>query len=288
MSDQNGMNDATKRAIAVLSEDNRKWLQSWLDQGWDIRVSEKLRDWNAVKKFDGDAEPFRLDNYGSLTALLKAVETEEYRRKVAAEFGEAQRQPAVVHQHEFCLACGEPGDAPDGFCSPCKSPGIDFNVPSETEFSDSMAEFLHAPDIANIAKRLIGVYEEDFWVIKHARIDYLWKRAGGEKAGRSTLGTLRKVSGELKFYSQRDYICAISADHCRGLNPFQITALVFHELKHGYWDHDKAKYSLIGHDFEGFRREVELFGYWKSDITSMAKSFAVAGQQHLFEKMGAK
>jgi hypothetical protein len=282
------MNDATKRAVAMLSDDNRKWLQSWIDQGWNISVSEKLRDWNAVKKFDGDAEPFNLEHFGSLAAILKAIETEEYSRKVAAEFGEAQKQPAVIHQFEFCLGCGETDHGPDGFCEPCKSPGVDFTVPSESEFTDNMAEFLFAPTIANIGQRLIGVYEEDFWVIKHARIDYLWKRAGGEKSGRATLGTLRKVSGELKFYSQKDYICAISADHCRGLNPFQITALIFHELKHGYWDHDKAKYSLIGHDFEGFRREVELFGYWKSDIQTMAKAFAVAGQQNLFEKMSAK
>jgi hypothetical protein len=288
MANDNGQNEATKRAVAMLSDENRKWLQSWIDQGWNITISEKSYDWNAVKLFAGDAEPSTLYGFGSLNAILKAVETEEYRRKLDSEFERAQTQPPIVHQFTFCLACGEPGNVLDGFCEPCKSAGTEFKVPSESEFIDSTAEFLIAPEIANIGQRLISTYEEDFWVIKHARIDYLWKRAGGEKAGRATLGTLRKVSGELKFYSQKDYICAISADHCHGLNPFQITALVFHELKHGYWDHEKAKYSLIGHDFEGFRREVELFGYWKPDIKAIAKSFAVASQQNLFESMGAR
>lgn len=287
MNDGGRKMNATERAISMLSEDNRRWLESWKDKGWQITVSEKLHDWNASKHFDDDATPFELHGYGSLSAILKAIEAEEYRRQLASELGEAGQRP-VIHKHEFCLACGEPSNAIDGFCEPCKDPANKFKVPTELEFVDEVAEFLFAPELARIGERLITIYDEDFWVIKHARIDYLWKRAGGEKNGRATMGKLRKVAAELKFYSQKDYVCIVSADHCNGLNPFQITALMFHELKHGMWDHAKAKYSIIGHDFEGFRREVELFGYWQSDIAAMAKSFASAAQQNLFESMGAK
>jgi hypothetical protein len=63
----------------------------------------------------------------------------------------------------------------------------------------------------------------------------------------------------------------------------QIKALVFHELKHAGYDIEKGEYATVSHDFEGFAREVEMFGDWRSDIVRMRRAF----QGELFQQEAA-
>jgi hypothetical protein len=157
----------------------------------------------------------------------------------------------------------------------------------EQEFYDDnghQSDFLIAPDIADIGRKLIKAYPDDFGDIKSAEIDYFWKRKGGTHGGRDVLGKLQKPTGILEFYSKRNFIMFLGADNCMLLNHFQITALVFHELKHAGWDPEKG-YEVLSHDFEGFEREVEIFGHWKNDIKRMARAFKAVDQPGLFGGM---
>lgn len=272
---------ATEKAISMLSDENRRWMESWQKEGWDIRVSDDFQEWMAAKVFEGETSVTGFEGHQLLLSLLKAIETEETTRRHADV--EAARKQAEI-EASSCLACGEQGVMDLRFCDRCKSPGVYFSVPLETSFLEQNTEYLKAPELAKIAERLINKYPEDFWEVRHAHIDFLWKRKGGESHGRSILGKLKKAGGELQFYSEKDYLCILSADSCIGFNGYQITALVFHELKHGGKDPEKGKFILHGHDFEGFRREVELFGWWKSDIEGMRDAFIQAEQLELFQE----
>jgi hypothetical protein len=285
MKEENNDLTATEKAISMLSDDNRRWMESWVKEGWEIRVTDDFQEWLGAKVFDGEEKVTGLEGHQSLISLLKEIETVEHQRRQADQVA-AEKQAEI--DASSCLACGEPGVPDLRFCDRCKSPGFYFTVPTENDFVDGRSDYLAAPEIAGIAHRLIEHYIEDFWAIRHAKIDYLWKKKGGENLGRAKLGYLKKSGGELNYYSQKDYLCVLSADNCIGMNGYQITALVFHELKHGGKDPEKGKFIVNGHDFEGFRREVELFGWWKSDIAAMREAFVQAEQLELFQEDAAR
>lgn len=273
--------EATEKAVSMLSEDNRRWLASWIKEGWAVYVSEDL-EWIGTKFFDGDERVFALDGFQNFVLLMTAIEAEEHSRRIAT-LPEDEKPSVVLDYEKICLACGAEPVGKAGFCVPCTSPGIEFGVPNEAAFDEALSDYLVSPEMAQIAERLIATYPEDLWEINRAQIEFLWKRKGSESHGRAVLGKIKKTAAELAWYSKKDYLVIVAADFCRYFNGFELTALVFHELKHGRWDHEKMKFGVVGHDFEGFRREVELFGYWKPDIKRMAEAFAGAKQLELFE-----
>ena len=133
--------------------------------------------------------------------------------------------------------------------------------------------------IAKFYKRLLYEFgNTEFNHLTNAKIHFLWKSKGGKNGGRRILGKCKKPTGELRFYADADYVIVFSADHCSELNEnkmpiknWQILALLFHELKHTCIDKN-GKFSTKGHDFEGFHRELELFGGWKSDAEQIIKT----------------
>lgn len=155
-----------------------------------------------------------------------------------------------------------------------------FPVPPESRFDDETGDFLVAPELRKIAEELIGDHAFDFDFLRHAVIVYLWKKKGGKSGLKETLGKCQKPSGLLKHFANADFVVWVAADNCEGFTRKQITALLFHELKHAWRDED-GKYVTVSHDFEGFAREVELFGDWKRDIARMREAFR---QGDLFAK----
>jgi hypothetical protein len=180
-----------------------------------------------------------------------------------------------------CVSCNELPRSIAGFCIPCTSTQTRFEIPSENEFGNDT--HLMAPELADIGMNLIEHYDDFAGLVAGgARIFYLWKKKGGKTDGMNTLARIQVPKGELGFYSKKDYILWVAADHCYFFNRFMVTATVFHELLHAKFDEFEGKLELRGHDFEGFKREVETFGYWRESIKTMAEAFEKAKQPELF------
>lgn len=183
--------------------------------------------------------------------------------------------------HPKCVSCNDGPRAIAGFCVTCTESKSRFEVPSENEFGTDT--HLFAPELVDIGKDLIDHYDDFSHLVDNdARIDFLWKKKGGKTDGMNTLARIQQPKSELQFYSKKDYILWVAADHCYFFNKFMVTAVVFHELLHTKYDEFEGRFELRGHDFEGFKREVETFGYWRESIKTMAEAFERAKQPELF------
>ncbi len=132
-------------------------------------------------------------------------------------------------------------------------------------------DFLPAPEIASVGAALLG---EHFRTLVNVAIDYRWKRRGGQGGGRATLGKCMKVAGLTKHYAAVDFVIWLAADNLRDMRAtaYQIEALTFHELMHADID-EKSSPVIHPHDFEGFAKEIEQYGLWKSDAVLMGRAF---------------
>lgn len=163
-------------------------------------------------------------------------------------------------------------------------------VPSEAEFGEKgedQVDFLPADAIERLARALIARHQNLFGHLNGLRVLCLWRRQGGKKAGKAVFGKCEKPSGLTRYLSggeegePYDFIVTLSADHCRdaGYGTAELEALTFHELSHTTLEEkeDKegnvtTKPALTGHDFEGFRAEVEHFGFWQPDLVQMSRA----------------
>jgi hypothetical protein len=153
-----------------------------------------------------------------------------------------------------------------------------FDIPSETEFDEK--QFLIAPDLKKVGERLIETYPSDFGYLVGANILYLWKAKGGESGGRETWGKCIRPTGLASFFATEgvaagdpvDYFIWVAADHLREAraNRRTVCALIFHELKHTQMG--EKGYVVVGHEFEGFAREIEEFGMWQHSIKRIAEA----------------
>jgi len=151
-----------------------------------------------------------------------------------------------------------------------------FNIPDKADFDGK--QFLDAPDLKTVGEVLIEKYEADFAHLNDANIIYLWKESGGETGGRATLGKCIRPTGLAAYFAAPDaganvdYIIWAAADHLRDnrANYRTVNALIFHELKHTYWE--DGKLIVVGHEFEGFAREIEEFGMWQGAIKRIAEA----------------
>ncbi len=183
-----------------------------------------------------------------------------------------------------CFLCHRAGANTKGFCRSCINSTAEFSIPREGQFESEQTDILQAPELKEIGEKLIAYFSKDFDSLNIAEIVYLWKKKGGNSGGKERLGYCKKPSGELKFFAEADFLVVLGADNCEGLNRYQITARLFHELKHAGYNSEKGTFEIINHDWEGFGREVEIFGDWESDIGKMRRAFARSEQPNLFEK----
>ncbi len=190
-----------------------------------------------------------------------------------------------IQREGKCVGCNKDGAGSSGFCRRCIETSDRFEVPNINEFGEET--HLVAAELAAIGNDLLENFDDFYGItLMTPKIDYLWKAKGGKKDNANVLGRIQQPQGELAFYSKTDYILWIAADHCYFFNKFQITAVVFHELMHTFYNEFEGTLSLRGHDFEGFRREVEVFGYWSDDIRKMAQAFETVRQPGLFREAG--
>lgn len=188
-----------------------------------------------------------------------------------------------INMDAACKRCGKKGAPDGGFCLDCVSKAITpFRVPTEDDFSDS--PFSEDIRLEKLGEDLIAEYE-DFAYIQTAKILYLWKEKGGKSGGKDVLGKCQKPSGLLAHFARADFVIWLGADNVRDrhMKEEQIKALLFHELKHCGFDHETGDFIVVGHEFEGFAREIELFGYWREDIHGIAAACEHVRQGELFQ-----
>lgn len=160
-------------------------------------------------------------------------------------------------------------------------------IPFKSDFAGE--DFLFNRDAEKLGEALIHKLPE-FAIFGdlELKVAYLWKREGGKKQGRATLGTCTKAPGLVRLFSEQvDYVVAIAADNCFGMSMWQLEALVYHELKHIQIDTEMDddgtihfKKNMVGHDAEMFFAEVKRYGAWKRDLETLAAAYA---QAPLFE-----
>jgi hypothetical protein len=158
-------------------------------------------------------------------------------------------------------------------------PPAPVQIPRDSAFEEEDQEYLHFDDLSEFASEVKKRTRPDLDAVK---VEFLWKRIGGEKAKREILGKCVKPAPLVKFFVDVDFIIWLGADNVARFKPTskQLEALVFHELGHIYAS--EGVKSLIGHDFEAFCSEVEQYGMWKSDLLAAGGSFKV--QLDLFEQ----
>ena len=149
-----------------------------------------------------------------------------------------------------------------------------YPTPAPEEFAKAAAEYLDGDDLEEIGEAIIEK-QGGFGYLKELKLVYLWKDKGGESKGKLVLARIQRPKGLLAKFCDADFIVWLAADHHRALRStrFQVEATVFHELCHSDFNEEKDKARLVGHDYEGFCREVELYGAWRPDLENASKAF---------------
>lgn len=139
-------------------------------------------------------------------------------------------------------------------------------IPGEDDFFEE-EEYRASPELTDLGRRLIESCEE-LAHLGRTPINYVWRKEGGETAGKAVLGKCTKLSGYARYLSEADFLIALSADHCRtfGLTTRQIEALMFHELLHATHDVKTGKPKIRPHDVEAFLPEIARYGLWTSEL----------------------
>ena len=158
---------------------------------------------------------------------------------------------------------------------------IHVRVPSAEDFGD---DFLPAPDLLAVYTQLVREHDT-LAHLTQLDIAVFWKAKGGKKGGHPVFGKTFKRSGLVSAFTTCDFVVWLAADHVLDAEytDRQITALLHHELLHiGYEDPEDGedgprKYVLVGHDFEGFKEELTVYGAWEEMLAEAAEAFEQAG-----------
>jgi hypothetical protein len=152
-------------------------------------------------------------------------------------------------------------------------------IPHQSQFKGE--DFLPAPEVERIAKAMIAELPE-FEHLQEWRIRYAWKREGGKKLGKLTLGTCTKTGGLIRFFGECDFVVAISADNCFALTNWDLEVLIYHELCHAGSKDTEEKDAegepifvpvLLPHDVEEFSSVVRRYGPWKPELRELGTAY---------------
>lgn len=158
-------------------------------------------------------------------------------------------------------------------------------VPSDSVFGDD-GEFVISQPLTNRAQVLIQRHPEHFKHLAGHQLSviYLWKKTGGKAKGRATFGKCSKPSGLLKHFSEAHFVIWLAADHCRAAKyrDRELEALLFHEMLHtavSEVDENTGRGggpTLVPHELEVFRAEVEIYGLWAPELKEVGPAFRQA------------
>jgi len=137
-----------------------------------------------------------------------------------------------------------------------------YPVPTPGRFQ---GEVLDADDLASIAAKLIG-QRAAFKHLASVDIEYRWKRKGGSRAGMPVLGAMVRVSGIWQAFTEATWLCWLAADNCANFTNWLVQCNLIHQLLHA-GEGESGEPATIGHDFEGFAKELEWCGCWTEGLT---------------------
>lgn len=148
---------------------------------------------------------------------------------------------------------------------------LPYQVPNDDMFGDE--GFFHDEDLEAKAHEVIERHRGLIGWLDARKLAVLWKKTGGAKNGNATLGKCQKPSGLLKFFSDREWVIWLAADHCRErkLTERQVEALLFHELLHPVLADGQP--AIRGHDVEAFNDEIREYGLWMSNLVAAGRAF---------------
>jgi hypothetical protein len=157
-------------------------------------------------------------------------------------------------------------------------------APQQAEFGEDDA-FIVSSALAKRAKVLIDRHADHLEHLDGMSVVYLWKKSGGKSKGRLVFGKCTKPAGLLKLFSESTFVVWLAADHviAAGYDDRQIEALLFHEMLHtGVAEADEETGrgggpTLVPHELEVFRAEVEIYGLWAPELRAIAPAFTQPG-----------
>lgn len=168
------------------------------------------------------------------------------------------------------------GSRPTAPRLPTLEPDDIYPAPADEDFTDDATgrgyEFMHAPDIEEIAQGVLSDYASYLEDALDWNITYLWKRAGGKDKTKAKLGACQRVSGLASFFAGDEFLIWVGADNVRDhqLTRRNMDALIFHELCHVGRNENFGPIT-VPHDVEMFIDEVRIFGPWKGDLRNMVR-----------------
>lgn len=90
--------------------------------------------------------------------------------------------------------------------------------------------------------------------------------------GKTKLGTAKKASAELVFFSDFDFVLSFNWSYWAELSREQRIALVDHELMHCGRNDAGTGFAMVPHDVEEFGAIVRRWGLWKPDLQKFARA----------------
>ena len=132
-----------------------------------------------------------------------------------------------------------------------------------------------APELEALAAELVERHPDTFGHLRELTLKVLWKAKAGKASGKIVFGKTQKPSKSslLSFYEPADFVIWLAADAVAGalFTRRQVEALLAHELMHTAID-DKGAPATVSHDFEGFARELELYGFWEEGLQTARRA----------------
>lgn len=147
-----------------------------------------------------------------------------------------------------------------------------YPVPAPERFEDPRTgrwwTFMEAPDLDEIAQRLMREFPTELRMAQPFDVKFLWRAKGSKVKGQPVWATTQLTGGLNAYFAGTDFIILVAADSV-GSHSFtfdQVRALVFHELKHIGVDPDSYRPKTVGHDVEMFYDELRHFPRWRDAL----------------------
>lgn len=129
-----------------------------------------------------------------------------------------------------------------------------------------------------------NIIKEEFPKLTNFQIFVIFDNKKKMNKGKIVAATIQKTNELNRFLSFNetdgegyDYIMTIDKNIWEDINDLDRTRIVRHELMHCFID-DNGNHKIIGHDFEGFYKEIDIENKeggdprWKERISQIAES----------------
>lgn len=129
-----------------------------------------------------------------------------------------------------------------------------------------------AEAVEEIADQLVPTYHSE---LASARIKYVFVSEASKKDGKPVLGKVRKISGELEYLLDLDFLVVVALDCWNEATNRQKEALVDHLLERCTGEEDEntgeMKWSVRTPDVQEFTDILNRHGAWTENLVGMVE-----------------